>query len=179
MNKRLILGIVGIVLFLGVAVIAPLSVDRERTLTDKEAELAEARGIDNYTYQDYTTEDTFQRCLQSLSDFRLPCSPDFQSYTIECTLWNETILLNNGETQSTTHAEEDLTFPDIFNENETFNILIDCITSERVNFSDRRMEISMDEWENAFMTGLFAIEDQRETQSNKTLIREGIVTSVR
>lgn len=175
MNK-IVIGMLLTLAFLMALVVAPLSTDRERSLTVKETELAEARGIDNYTYQDFSDDDTFHRCLQSGSDFRLPCSPKFDSFTIECTLWNETISLSTGEVISQTHSEEILLFPNTYDDNETFKIEMECLNEERFDFTDEEIETKLNNWEDVFMKNLFVVEETRENELNKTLVREGTVT---
>jgi len=178
MNKRLIVAIVGMVLFLSIFVIAPLSRDRQEESTPKEYELAVARGIDEYTYQDNSTEDKFWRCLISQSDFDLPCSPRFQTYITKCALWNETVGLNTGEIISVTHESEDLTFPDIYNESQIVGQLMECLTMGRFNLTDSEMQTELGNWEDLFMTTLFIVEERREIERefNRTLVREGTVT---
>lgn len=157
MNKKITIGILGM-LFLATVVLGAtgmFNIDREIEVTDKELEIATARGIDNYKVNDTFTEDTFRRCLISMSYFRLPCSKEFDSYKMVCELYDvPNITLPEG-------ISEDA-FP--------------CTNEVRVNLTNAQMDSILDIYEESTIDLILKVEGEREIERNITLVREGNVT---
>ena len=53
---------------------------------------------------------------------------------------------------------------------------MECLTEERFDKDDAEMETEMNNWEDTFMRNLFVVEEARDNELNKTLVREGTVT---
>lgn len=168
MDKKLILGIAGMVLFLSIVVIAPIALDKQRDLTDKEYDIAVEKGIVNSPYQDNFTGDYYYRTLFKEDGSIFVRSNFFKSYTIECDLWNQTSVNSKGELISVTLTSNTPTVPEPY--------LIECLNMERINLTDDEMGLELDTWDDLFMENLFVVEEARKNKLNDTVIREGTVT---
>lgn len=129
-----------------------------------------------HSYKDYSDGDTFQRVLASDDKFKLPASPKFKSYSIECDLWNESFILD-----SLTFNFHELVNPSkdaiwIYGEDRVSYNEVKCINEVRINMTDVEMELVLDEWHESRMKDIIEVREKRETPKVREVTREGDVT---
>lgn len=123
-----------------------------------------------HSYNDSETDDTFQRILISETDYNLPSSPEFLSYSMECSSWNITKFVDN-QFVYTTQAD--------FDENNLPVNLVEvvCISEIRVDKTSTEKEDELDFWHNKTLFDIDRINTQRGNSPDRIPVRDGGVSS--
>ena len=155
-------GILGIILFLSASIIAVEVLVKEREVSKEDFDTATSKEIDTYFRNDTFGENLFYRNLISKSNYKLPTSPNFNSYKIVCTSWKETVFLTNGSLLTNIHPTEESYFINIIPIENILVFKMACLNEISVNkiLSEKRIEL--DNWEVKAMNLILKNIEKRE-----------------
>lgn len=174
MNKKLI-----IVLLIGAFLMALvyaqgtiLREDRTLNIDSHNRTILEDNNVLPYFHNDdYGNGDTHKRCLISNTTFKLPCSDDedFISYTMDCNLWNVSLVVNEQIVYENQTGLTDKNIP-------ANAVNVDCIGLIRVNKTGEEKKEELLNWEIETMKTIANNIEIRNKPVVVDIIREGEVS---
>ncbi len=122
-----------------------------------------------HSYEDVKTDDWFQRCLITETDFKLPCSERFSSYRMECNLFNVTLVQNDSIVYETQEGLTESNLP-------IGTVAVECLNEARVDLTDDEMESELDVWHNKTLFRIDNVFTKREAEGVGVVVRGGEVS---
>lgn len=123
-----------------------------------------------HSYQDIETEDTFQRCLISETNFKLPCSDEFLSYEMVCNSFNVSLIENKRIVYETRSNINENNIP-------SNAVRVTCLNEIRVDKTPGQKEAEADFWHNKTLFDIDRVNQGRSTPQARTPVRGGGVSN--
>lgn len=176
MDKKIIFGIVGILLLMGMYAVGVNAPESRDLIIDER--------VVDHTYKDLESG----RRILTADDptFNLPepsrLSGRFWNYTVECSMWNETVAIRDPLSEegvyyvSVLTPNNDSALLNSYREDEAVMNTIDCVETMKVDKTTEETRAINDEWHNRTLVEVAKVREQRALEKTEVITREGTVS---